>query len=49
MEPLKQHCAPGADKEANWLPAANGRFSRYIRAYWARKACGQCTSVSCSG
>jgi hypothetical protein len=25
--------SPGADKESNWLPAPNGRFSLYIRAY----------------
>ena len=30
--------SPGADKESNWLPAPNGRFSLYIRAYWADKA-----------
>jgi hypothetical protein len=30
--------SPGADKESNWLPAANGAFSLYIRAYWADKA-----------
>jgi hypothetical protein len=30
--------SPGADKESNWLPAPNGRFSPYIRAYWADKA-----------
>jgi hypothetical protein len=27
--------SPGKDKEANWLPAPNGTFSLYIRAYWA--------------
>jgi hypothetical protein len=26
--------SPGGDKEANWLPAPNGNFSLYIRAYW---------------
>jgi hypothetical protein len=30
--------SPGADKETNWLPAPNGTFSLYIRAYWADKA-----------
>jgi hypothetical protein len=25
---------PGADREANWLPAPEGAFSLYIRAYW---------------
>ena len=26
--------SPGADKESNWLPAPDGTFSLYIRAYW---------------
>ena len=30
--------SPGKDKEANWLPAPNGTFSLYIRAYWPDKA-----------
>jgi hypothetical protein len=30
--------SPGADKENNWLPAPEGTFSLYIRAYWADKA-----------
>jgi hypothetical protein len=30
--------SPGADKESNWLPAPDGTFSLYIRAYWAEKA-----------
>jgi hypothetical protein len=30
--------SPGKDKESNWLPAPNGTFSRYMRAYWADKA-----------
>jgi hypothetical protein len=29
--------APGADKEPNWLPAPNGPFSLYIRAYWGKE------------
>src|SRR6516162_9851936 len=29
--------SPGKDKESNWLPAPNGPFSLYIRAYWADK------------
>jgi hypothetical protein len=29
--------SPGEDKESNWLPAPNGPFSLYIRAYWADK------------
>lgn len=27
---------PGADKESNWLPAPDGKFSLYIRAYWGK-------------
>lgn len=30
--------SPGKDKESNWLPAPNGTFSLYIRAYWADRA-----------
>ncbi len=30
--------SPGADKQNNWLPAPNGTFSLYIRAYWPEKA-----------
>ncbi len=30
--------SPGKDKESNWLPAPNGTFSLYMRAYWADKA-----------
>jgi hypothetical protein len=29
--------SPGEDKESNWLPAPEGAFSLYIRAYWADK------------
>jgi len=29
---------PGKDKETNWVPAPNGTFSLYIRAYWAEQA-----------
>ena len=28
---------PGGDKEPNWLPAPNGTFSLYIRAYWGKE------------
>ena len=28
--------SPGADKESNWLPAPNGPFSLYVRAYWGQ-------------
>ena len=30
--------SPGKDKESNWLPAPNGTFSLYIRAYWPEQA-----------
>jgi hypothetical protein len=30
--------SPGKDKESNWLPAPDGVFSLYIRAYWADQA-----------
>jgi len=30
--------SPGKDKESNWLPAPNGTFSLYMRAYWADQA-----------
>lgn len=30
--------SPGKDKESNWLPAPNGPFSLYIRAYWPDQA-----------
>ena len=30
--------SPGRDKESNWLPAPNGKFSLYMRAYWADNA-----------
>lgn len=29
--------SPGADKETNWLPAPDGHFSLYIRAYWGKQ------------
>ncbi|WP_111493454.1 MULTISPECIES: DUF1254 domain-containing protein [Marinobacter] len=29
--------SPGADKESNWLPAPDGEFSLYIRAYWGKQ------------
>lgn len=28
--------SPGADKEANWVPAPKDEFSLYIRAYWPK-------------
>jgi hypothetical protein len=30
--------SPGKDKENNWLPAPNGTFSLYLRAYWPDEA-----------
>ncbi len=30
--------SPGADKESNWLPAPEGHFSLYIRAYWPEQS-----------
>jgi len=29
--------SPGKDKETNWLPAPDGKFSLYIRAYWGKE------------
>jgi hypothetical protein len=29
---------PSADKKPNWLPAPDGHFSLYIRAYWGKQA-----------
>lgn len=29
--------SPGGDKESNWLPAPDGAFSLYIRAYWGKQ------------
>ncbi|WP_445169259.1 DUF1254 domain-containing protein [Mycolicibacterium sp. Dal123E01] len=31
-----QHSSPGADKEANWLPAPDGPFIAALRLYWPR-------------
>jgi len=30
--------SPGKEKESNWLPAPEGPFSLYIRAYWGKEA-----------
>lgn len=30
--------SPGANKESNWLPAPDGTFSLYIRAYWGKES-----------
>ena len=32
-----QHESPGADKEANWLPAPGARFILMLRMYWPRE------------
>lgn len=29
--------SPGPDTESNWLPAPDGNFSLYIRAYWGNE------------
>jgi hypothetical protein len=29
--------SPGAERESNWLPAPEGHFSLYIRAYWGKE------------
>jgi hypothetical protein len=33
---LIQNESPGADKEANWLPAPKGPFTMYMRLYWPK-------------
>ena len=33
-----QNESPGADKEANWLPAPAGPFSVVMRLYWPKEA-----------
>jgi hypothetical protein len=30
--------SPGKDKESNWLPAPEGKFSLYLRCYWAEQS-----------
>lgn len=32
-----QHASPGADKEANWLPAPEGNFVLMMRLYWPKE------------
>lgn len=32
-----QSASPGADKEANWLPAPQGPFLMVMRLYWPRE------------
>jgi hypothetical protein len=31
-----QHESPGAEKEANWLPAPSGPFFTAMRLYWPK-------------
>ncbi len=33
-----QNASPGADKEANWLPAPKGPFTVVMRLYWPKEA-----------
>lgn len=33
-----QNESPGADKEANWLPAPKGKFSLMLRLYWPEES-----------
>lgn len=35
---LIQNASPGADREANWLPAPAGKFILMMRLYWPREA-----------
>jgi hypothetical protein len=35
---LIQNASPGADREANWLPAPTGKFILMLRLYWPREA-----------
>jgi hypothetical protein len=32
------HSSPGTEKETNWIPAPDGRFSLYVRAYWPEQS-----------
>jgi hypothetical protein len=32
-----QHENPGPDKEANWLPAPEGKFILMLRLYWPKE------------
>ena len=32
-----QKDSPGADKEANWLPAPKGPFLMFLRLYWPKQ------------
>jgi hypothetical protein len=37
MTPYFQNESPGADKEANWLPAPKGDFVMMLRMYWPKE------------
>jgi hypothetical protein len=32
-----QHTSPGADREANWLPAPDSEFAMTLRTYWPKE------------
>jgi hypothetical protein len=32
-----QRESPGPDKQANWLPAPNGKFVLMLREYWPKE------------
>ncbi len=34
LDIIVQHASPGKDKEANWLPAPEGKFDMLMRLYW---------------
>jgi hypothetical protein len=34
---IVQNESPGADKEANWLPAPKGPFLMFMRLYWPKE------------
>jgi hypothetical protein len=35
--------SPGGERESNWLPAPDGHFSLYIRAYWGEQPILDCS------
>lgn len=37
LDLLIQHESPGKDREANWLPAPEGKFVLMLRMYWPRE------------
>jgi len=37
VERYLQANSPGKDKEANWLPAPNGKFDLILRMYWPKE------------